>query len=91
MKVPKADIFPGLYIYTLMQLTIVICTHNRSALLERTLASLNRAHRPANCAINVLVVANACTDDTVAFLEDYQRQAAEQNRLPLIWLEEATA
>jgi GT2 family glycosyltransferase len=73
-----------------MQLTILICTHNRSALLERTLASLNRAHRPANCLVSLLVVANACTDNTRTFLEDYQTQAAEENWLPLSWLEEAT-
>jgi GT2 family glycosyltransferase len=73
-----------------MQLTIIICTHNRSVLLERTLASLNRAQRPAKCPINVLVIANACTDNTVAFLEDYQRRTAGQNWLPLTWHEEAT-
>jgi GT2 family glycosyltransferase len=73
-----------------MHLTILICTHNRSALLERTLASLNRARRPANCSVNVLVVANACTDNTVALLENYQTQAVENDCLPLVWLEEAT-
>jgi len=73
-----------------MHLTVLICTHNRAALLERTLASLNRAHRPINCSVNVLVVANACTDNTSAFLENYQTQMAEKDWLPLIWLEEAT-
>ena len=73
-----------------MQLTILICTHNRSELLERTLASLNRAHRPANCPANLLVVANACTDNTMVFLEDYQTRAAEKDWLPLSWLAEAT-
>lgn len=73
-----------------MHLTILICTHNRSALLERTLAALNGAHRPINCSVNVLVVANACTDNTVAFLENYQTQAAEKDWLSLDWLEEAT-
>ncbi|MDB4409753.1 glycosyltransferase, partial [Gammaproteobacteria bacterium] len=37
-----------------------------------------------------LVVANACTDNTVAFLENYQEQAKEKDWLPLAWLEEAT-
>jgi GT2 family glycosyltransferase len=73
-----------------MHLTILICTHNRSALLERTLASLNRARRPINCSVNVLVVANACTDNTAAFLEYYQTQATEKDWLPLVWIEEAT-
>ena len=71
-----------------MHLTILICTHNRSALLERTLASLNRAHRPANCSVDVLVVANACRDNTATFLKNYQAQATEKDWLPLIWLEE---
>jgi GT2 family glycosyltransferase len=59
-------------------------------LLERTLATLNRAHRPAGCSVNILVVANACTDNTRSFLEDYQARAAKNNWLPLSWLEEAT-
>lgn len=73
-----------------MHLTILICSHNRSALLERTLASLNHARRPKHCSANVLVVANACTDNTAAFLENYQAQAIEKDWLPLAWLEEAT-
>jgi len=73
-----------------MQLTILICTHNRSALLERTLASINRAHRPEGCSVNILVVANACTDNTRVFLEDYCIRAAIKNWLPLSWLDEAT-
>jgi GT2 family glycosyltransferase len=50
-------------------LAIVICTHNRVELLERTLASLNRARRPRG-HIEVLAIANACTDDTVSFCGD---------------------
>jgi GT2 family glycosyltransferase len=73
-----------------MHLTVLICSHNRSALLERTLASLNRAHRPTNCSVNILVVANACTDKTAALLQNYQALAAEKDWLPLTWLEEVT-
>ena len=43
----------------LNDLTILICTHNCSALLARALTSLNAAKRPQ-------IPANACTDDTVA-------------------------
>ena len=50
-------------------LTIVICTHNRAALLERALASLNRAARPQGWDVDLLVVANACTDATASFLD----------------------
>lgn len=72
-----------------MHLTILICTHNRSGLLQRTLASLNRAQRPADCSVSVMVVANACTDDTEQILENYGSRAAKQDWLPLVWLEEA--
>lgn len=73
-----------------MQLTILICTHNRRTLLERALISLNQAHRPEGWNIDILVVANACTDDTATFLENYQSQAAARNWLPLAWHAEAT-
>ena len=66
-------------------LTVLICTHNRAELLERTLASLNAATRPHDCTADVLVIANACTDATHAFLENYARQAASDGRLPLRW------
>jgi GT2 family glycosyltransferase len=71
-----------------MRLTVLIATHNRATLLERALASLNRARRPANWHIDVLVVANACTDSTPALLETYRARAAGRNWLPLSWLAE---
>ena len=66
-------------------LTVFICTHNRAELLERTLASLNTAIRPKNCMADVLVIANACTDATHAFLENHARQGGADGRLPLRW------
>lgn len=66
-------------------LTVFICTHNRAELLERTLASLNAAARPDSCMADVLVIANACTDATHAFLENYARQGSLDGRLPLRW------
>lgn len=60
-----------------LALTVLICTHNRAALLQRVLASLNAAKRP-DCLVEILVAANACTDNTVAQLLAYQaRQACE--------------
>lgn len=73
-----------------MNLTILICTHNRSRLLEQTLDSLNRAVRPGDCRIEILVVANACTDDTVDFLHQYRQNTSAKNLLPIGWLEEKT-
>jgi GT2 family glycosyltransferase len=72
------------------RLTVLICTHDRAELLERTLASLNAARRPAGWAIDVLVAANACSDSTHAFLDDYGQKAAEQDWLPLTWFAEPT-
>ncbi len=44
--------------------SILIPTHNRGAILDRTLDSLSRMRRPAGVEAEVVVVANACTDDT---------------------------
>ena len=71
-----------------MNLTVLICTHNRAELLERTLASLNAATRPADCHIDILVVANACTDGTAALLTSYGAARRVKNNLPLRWLAE---
>jgi GT2 family glycosyltransferase len=68
-----------------VDLTIVICTHNRVALLERTVRYLNQALRPAECRVTLRVIANACSDDTHAFLERYPRAAAGRDWLPLAW------
>ncbi len=73
-----------------MKLTILICTHNRAALLERTLASLDAATRPAGCLLEILVVANACTDGTSALLDERAKAETEAHRLPLRWVEEST-
>ncbi len=71
-------------------LTILICTHNRADLLERVLTSLNAAKRPA-MPVELLVAANACTDDTVVRMHAYQVQQAGHNWLPLRLLEVPTA
>lgn len=70
------------------RLEVLICTHNRAGLLERTLDSLNACSRPADCAVSVFVVANACTDGTVQYLETYVRSQQERRALPLRWIEE---
>ncbi|MFZ3260526.1 MAG: sulfatase-like hydrolase/transferase [Thiobacillus sp.] len=70
-------------------LTILICTHNRADLLERVLASLNAAKRPV-MPVQILVAANACTDDTVARIGTYQAQQDTQGWLPLRLIEVPT-
>ena len=48
-------------------LTVLICTHNRATLLAIWPDCANRPQR----AVEILVVANACTDGTHALLEAY--------------------
>jgi arylsulfatase A-like enzyme/GT2 family glycosyltransferase len=70
-------------------LTILICTHNRAELLERVLASLNAAKRPA-MPVQILVAANACTDDTVMRMRMYQTHQGSNGWLPLRLIEVPT-
>ena len=72
------------------RLTVLICTHNRAALLTKTLHSLNAARRPSGWSIDILVAANACIDATHALLDDYRAVVDEHGWLPLTWFAEAT-
>lgn len=69
-------------------LDVLICTHNRRGLLKKTIYFLNNAKRPNHFSISLLVIANACTDDTIEFLENYQSHASLES-LSLKWFEEA--
>jgi glycosyltransferase involved in cell wall biosynthesis len=59
------------------RITVLICTHNRRALLEKALASLDCMYPPTGWSVEVKVIANACTDDTLEFL------SRRSNVLPL--------
>jgi glycosyltransferase involved in cell wall biosynthesis len=73
-------------------LTVLISSHNRTGLLERTLRYLNEARYPSGWSVDVLVAANACTDGTHALLDRYVRDAsgsaAQKSKLPLRWVAE---
>jgi len=73
-----------------MKLTLVICTYNRSELLSKTLESINNAIVPAQAEISILVLPNACTDDTVKILQKYQQQV-DFHLLPIEFEEEPKA
>lgn len=45
--------------------SILIPTHNRAAILAQTLESLRQMEMPPGVPVEVVVVANGCTDDTV--------------------------
>lgn len=68
------------------RLAVVVCTHNRGASLGDTLASLHACGAPGE-PVDVLVVANACIDDTLQRLHDF-RAARGAGPLRLAWLEE---
>lgn len=57
-----------------MKLCVVICTHNRRALLEKTIHSLMASRRPPHIKLELMVVANACSDDTQHYLEQLGRE-----------------
>jgi len=49
--------------------TILICTHNRAAMLSETLAAVTRFQSPASCDVEVIVVDNRSADATRAIVE----------------------
>jgi GT2 family glycosyltransferase len=73
-------------------LTILISSHNRAGLLDRTLRYLNEARHPGDWAVDALVVANACTDRTHALLDLHACAASDSatrgTGLPLRWVAE---
>ncbi len=64
-------------------LSIVIPTHNRAGLLERTLTSLLQVRSPTRLDVEVIVVPNACSDDTLQVLQRVQPGF----QFPLRWIE----
>jgi GT2 family glycosyltransferase len=75
-----------------LNLTVVICTHNRASLLEKTIESINSAEKTAHCAIELLVIPNACSDNTTELLRNYMAgQQKDSTLLPLRFEEEEVA
>lgn len=72
--------------------TVLICTHDRAALLEVALRHLNEARRPPDWAVEILVVTNACNDATHELLARYSSEPwaarGEYGALPLRWVAE---
>ncbi len=69
------------------RLAVVVCTYNRGASLVDTLRSLWADGYAGPDPIDVLVVANRCSDDTLARLAEFRRQTP-QDRLSVSWIEE---
>jgi len=64
----------------LMKLDIVICTYNRSLMLERLLESINSAEIPKDVDVNLIVVNNNSTDTT----QDVIRRFSSNGRIGMI-------
>lgn len=69
-------------------LTVLICTHNRAPLLERTLLHLISARRPDEWSVDILVVVNACTDNSIECIENIK--ARNKTGPAIRWIEERT-
>ena len=61
-----------------MDLTVLVCTHNNAALLDRSLETIARQALSPDARWEVLVVANRCTDDTAQVV----RRWGESGRIP---------
>ena len=71
-----------------MDITVVICTHNRADLLEKMLDVLSHAVYPVNLVCEILVIANACRDNTSTVLDHFVGVFRTGSRPTLRWLVE---
>jgi glycosyltransferase involved in cell wall biosynthesis len=65
--------------------TILICTHNRARLLRETLMAVRALALPDDCDVQLVIVANNCTDGTPAVIEE----AARLSPIPIVALTES--
>ncbi len=54
----------------MLSLSIIIPTHNRAEILSRTLACMQNLTVPSKLQVELVVVANNCSDDTVAISKE---------------------
>lgn len=69
-------------------LAVVICTHNRSGLLMQTISSLYESDYTGTAPVDIVVIANHCTDDTLDRLSEFKTDHVHAG-LRLTWFEEA--
>lgn len=60
----------------MLNLTVIICTHNRAALLEKCLAALSAQDVDHKC-FKVIVVDNGSTDETKSIVEKYSAASTD--------------
>jgi glucosyl-dolichyl phosphate glucuronosyltransferase len=62
-----------------MQISVIVCTYNRSLSLIDTLESIKGAISTTDVSVEVLVVDNNSTDDTKGTLSDYMSNQGNEN------------
>ncbi|HEY1912076.1 MAG TPA: glycosyltransferase [Vicinamibacterales bacterium] len=65
--------------------SILICTHNRARLLRETLTAIRSLTLPDDCDVQLVIVANNCTDNTAAVIEE----AVRLSPIPILALTES--
>jgi glycosyltransferase involved in cell wall biosynthesis len=58
-----------------INISIVICTHNRASLLEITLESLEKMYVPNDTNIELIIVNNRCNDSTPKVIEHFEQKS----------------
>jgi len=58
-----------------IDISVIICTHNRAFLLPDVLNSLEKTEIPENIEIELVIVDNACSDNTFQTIEEYAKNS----------------
>lgn len=59
----------------IMNVSIIICTHNRASLLKDVLESLRHMNVPEDCNVEIIVVNNACTDNSPSIVDAFSKDS----------------
>ena len=59
----------------LVDISVIICTHNRAFLLHDVLNSLEKTETPENTEIELVIVDNACSDNTFQTINEYAKNS----------------
>lgn len=62
------------------KLSIIICTYNRSAILEETLASYSRLNVPEDLRVELLLIDNRSTDKTASIIHEFIAKYPDNTR-----------
>lgn len=60
----------------MLDLTLLVCTHNRAIVLRRALSALPGLQKPKEFRFEVLVVSNSCSDNTSEVVTAFARESS---------------